>query len=302
MYSNEAMDLLNAIEVEPQTEVDAPNPPQKTSNRAPSKQDRRLERQFRRLDQMVARRDMQDNAITTIDGIPNLVFSLPDQETHHWSDFRRAIRNARRDGFAFFSIDNFIGYGIFYRNEGITEEHIARFRDPYVAHVQNELQPGGAAANDFLLVREVPMREEYDLEGFPIMRFFSYDIPQVAKYDLLRHRLVVTAVVNWGRLDRALVDEGFGVVGINVTPDDQSLPYSVDVSWPTGDTFRIKTPMSQVSCEVERALYEFSGLDDVVRKVGSLKLLPETISYEDWDASLKAQATDDDAGQQTKAK
>jgi len=246
---------------------------------------------------MVARRDMQDNGITTIDGIPNLVFRLPVEETHHWADFRRAIRNARRDGFSFFSIDNFIGYGIFYRKEGVTEEHIASYRDAYLAHVQNELlsEPVG---NPFLLIREIPMKEDYDLEGFPIMRFFSYDIPQVAINDLLRHRLVVTALVNWGRLDSALVDQGFAVVGINANPDDQSLPYSVDVSWPTGDTFRVQIPTNQVSREVERALYEFSGLNDVVRKVASVKLLPETIAYEDWDASLKAQETDDEAASQ----
>jgi hypothetical protein len=289
MYSNEPMDLLKASEKKTEPDAGDPTPPQKASNRGPSKPDRRLKRQFQRLDEMIARRDMEENSITTIDGIPNIVFRLPHEDTHHWSDLRRAIRDARREGFAFFSIDNFTGYGIFYRKEGVTEEHIAKFREPYVAHVQNELHPE-QAANPFLLVRQVPMKEEYDLEGFPIMRFFSYDIPQIAISDLLRHRLVVTAVVNWSRLDSALVDRGFKVVGINATSEDQKLPYSVEVSWPTGDRFRVETPMNQVSREVERALYEFLGLDDVVQKVASVQLLPEYISYEDWDASLKAQS------------
>lgn len=73
--------------------------------------------------------------------------------------------------------------------------------------------------------------------------------------------------------------------------DDQGYPYSVEVSWPTGDRFRVGIPSSRVSRDVERALYEFSGLGDVIQKVASVKLLPELISYEEWDASLKAQAT-----------
>lgn len=289
VYSNESLDRLKSVAVGSSPNVDAQIAPTASSS---YRQDRRLERQIKRLDEMVARRDAEENAIVTIDDIPNVALRLTHGDTHYWRDFRRAIRNARRDGFSFFSIDGFIGYGLFYRREGVTEEHIASFQEPYVQQVQSDLIPTAEDANRFLLVREVPMREEYDIEGFPIMRFFSYKIPRVAINDLLRHRLMVTAVVNMGRLDHALVDQGFTVVGINATSEDQPLPYSVDVSWPNGERFRVGIPMSQVSREVERALYEFSGLDDVIQKVASVKLLPEVISYEDWNASLEAQASE----------
>jgi hypothetical protein len=291
VYSNEPMELSPKAVKQAQSESDT-IPREQNENQTQYRQDRRLEKQFRRLDQMVALREIKENAITVIDGVPNLVFRLPDEESHHWSDLRRAIRNARRDGFAFFSIDRFIGYGLFYRKEGVTDEHISNFREPYVEHIKKELLAAAASANDFLLVRQLPMLEEYDTEGFPIMRFFSYKIPKVAIIDFLRNRLLVTAVVNFGRLDNALVDEGFTVSGINSQDEDEAYSYSVEVAWPTGDAFRVKIPSAQVSREVERALYEFSGLDDVVRKVASVKLLPELISYEDWEASLKSTATD----------
>lgn len=298
MYSNEPMDLLKRIEKKPKPDASASTLPEKHSASAPAKQDRRLKKQFQRLDKMIAHRDMEDNAITTVDGIPNILFRLPHEDTHHWADLRRAIRNARRDGCAFFSIDHFIGYTIFYRREGVTEEHISKFREPMVERVQDDLLAHGGGG--FLLVRELPTKEEYDVEGFPFMRFFSYKIPQNAIADLLRNRLLMVAVVNYGLLDAALAERGFNVTGMNGEPRDDAYPYSCDVAWPTGETFRLGMPSSQVSREVERALYEFLGLDDVVQKVASVQLLPDLISYADFEASLEAQAAHDDAVQQTK--
>ena len=288
VYSNESLELSTNVDKQTRAALETPTPPE-TSSKRPYKQDRRLDKQFRRLDQMVSRRDMKDNAITTIDGIPNVVFRLPHADTHRWSDFRRAIRRARRDGFSCFSIDQFIGYGIFYRKEGVSEEHIAKFREPFIEHVQSELlEANGGHAKGFLLVRQIPLKEEYDVEGFPFMRFFSYDIPQIAVADLLRNRLLVTATVNYGRLDAALIDQGFAV-----DHEDSGYRYSIDVAWPSGETFRLGIPASHVSREVERALYEFSGLDDVVQKVAAVKRLPEMISYEEWGASLESKADDD---------
>lgn len=289
VYSNESLALSANVDEQAPPILDALNPLDERSKRAPRKQDRRLERQFRRLDQMVARRDIRENTMTTIDGIPNVVFRLPHAETHHWSDFRRAIRCARRDGFAFFSIDQFIGYGVFYCKEGVTEEHIAKFREPFVEGAMNEVL--GTCAGDengFVLVRQIPMLEKYDVEGFPITRFFSYDIPKIAVADLLRNRLLMTVTVNFGRLDAALVDQGF-----TIDQKDKAYRYSVDVSWQSGESFRLDIPSSYVSREVERALYEFSGLDDVIQKVVAVKRLPETIPYEEWEASLKSVATAD---------
>lgn len=291
VYSNESLEISTNFDKEVRAALDPPTPSETDSQRAPHKRDRRLEKQFRRLDQMVKRRDMKDNAITTIDGIPNLVFRLPHADTHHWSDFRRAIRSARRDGYSFFAIDNFIGYGVFYSKEGVSEEHITKFRDPFCEHVKNELiDPDGGGANGFLLVRQIPMLEKYDIDGFPIMRFFSYEIPQIAVSDLLRNRLLVTVTVNFGRLDAALIERGFVV-----SDDDQAYRYSRDIAWPNGEGFRLRIPTSQVSREVERALYEFSGLDDVVQKVAAVERLPEMISYEEWEASLASAATVDHA-------
>ena len=297
VYSNEPLELPSTVDKqhnEAESDVALRMPSEENLTRAPYRQDRRLVKQLRRLDQMVALRDMKDDSIATIDGIPNLMFRVPHADTHHWSDFRRAIRKARRDGYAFFSIDDFIGYGVHYREEGVTEEHVKRFLPLYAEHVENKLLPVDEASNRFLLIRQIPMLEEYDTEGFPIMRFFSYDIPQIAVTDLLRNRLLVAVAVNFGRIDSALVDHGFTVSGINADREHDGYPYSIVVAWEGGETFRVQIPMTYVSREVERALYEFSGLDDIIQHVAAVKRLPEMISYEEWEASLKSQATEHD--------
>ena len=132
------------------------------------------------------------------------------------------------------------------------------------------------------------MREKYDTEGFPVMRFFSYDIPQTAINDLIHGRLSIVASASFRVVDTALAESGFTVAGVNSESTNDGYPYSVKIGWPTGEDFLLQLPSSQVSREVERALYEFSGLDDVVRKVSSVRLIPNTISYQAWDASLRA--------------
>jgi len=126
------------------------------------------------------------------------------------------------------------------------------------------------------------------------MRFFNYKIPKIAVDDLLHNRLAVAAMANFARVDAALVNQGFTASGITSGGDNEGYPYSIDVGWPTGETLRFKIPSTQVSREVERALYEFSGLDDVVRHLASVKLLPDLIPYDEWEASLKSEATDQD--------
>ena len=287
MYCNEQMNLPQPDESLVDIEIDTAKPKQEAPS-PPRRQDRRLDRQFKRLDEMVKRRDMDENSVTAIDGIPNIVVRVPHEDTHHWADLRAAIRQARRDGFAFFSIDNYVGYTVWYRKDGVTEEHMNSFGLQYAELVREHLMSSDPAGNGFLMVREIPMNEEYDIEAFPIMRFFSYKIPKNAIQDFLHHRLMMAAAVNWGRVDGALIDEGF-----TVPKKGGEGTYSVEICWPTGDKFRVQTPTNLVSREVERGLYEFCGLKDVVQKIASVKQLPQVISFEDWDASLKPQMTDE---------
>jgi hypothetical protein len=138
-----------------------------------------------------------------------------------------------------------------------------------------------------MLVREIPMKEKYDTEGFPIMRVFNYQIPKSAIRDLIRRELVITGVVSYGVLDEALAEEGFGVSGINLESKDDSYRYEVDIAWADDHKFRLQIPSMQIYREAERAMYEFCGLDDVIRAASSVKLLPEVFAYEEWEASIK---------------
>ncbi len=291
MYSNESIDESTDYDASTRHQADtAVVLPQALPEKMANRPDRRLDKQFRRLDGVKARRDMKDNAITTIDGIPNLVFRLSDRETHHWADLRRAIRCARRDGYAAFSIDNFIAYALFYRKEGVNEEHMSKFKERFVDNVQDSITTERQPENRFIMLREIPMQEKHDIDGFPIMRFFDYEIPKIAVKDLLHHRLVVTAMANFARVDYALADRGFKVAGISSEKVDAGSSYSVDVRWPTEECLRLHVPSGQVSREVERAMYEFSGLEDVIQKVSSVQTLPERFTFDEFDAAMKYQS------------
>jgi hypothetical protein len=47
---------------------------------------------------------------------------------------------------------------------------------------QKQLLATHEGARNGDLVRHIPMREEWDAQGAPVMRFFSYDIPNVRRY------------------------------------------------------------------------------------------------------------------------
>jgi hypothetical protein len=140
VYCNEPMDLLRPIAKDPK-DAKSPTLAVETSNQAPTRKDRRLDRQFERLDIMKNRRDMVDNSITKIDGIPNINLRIDREEGHRWHELRRAIRAARRSGFSFFSIDNFIAYGIWYQKGGVSAEHLHSYGPTYAKEVaQNFLK------------------------------------------------------------------------------------------------------------------------------------------------------------------
>ena len=277
VYSNEPFEVA---EIGTATEGQEHQTPQRevSSPKRAAKEDRRIDNQIRRLNRMARRRDMPENTVTTIDGIPNLVFRSSHEETHHWTELRRSIRMARRDGYAFFSIDGFIGYAVLYRKEGVREADILSKRDQFVNDVQEHLLASqGSNIRNAFLSRQIPMEEDEDLKTLPVMRFYSYNLPQKAISDFIRNRLLISVVVNTGRVDTALVDLGFNAAPADGHPLDLDYPYSIEVEAETGESFRVGVPSTYVLDEIDRAVYEFSGLDDVLRKVAVIKQLPEHI-------------------------
>jgi hypothetical protein len=285
LYSNEPLDLpeerdrqlMNAAEsMEQKLE-----PPQRRL-----RADRRIEGQFDRLDKMVRRRDLAEDTITTFDGVPNVILRVDHSPAHHWTELRRAIRQARHDGYSFFDIDGFIGYALVYNGTGVTEDDL---RQPQMlVDVKRRLLMTNAGPQHSLIVRQLPLLEKNDTPGAPIMRFFSYAIPKRAKADLIHNRLVIVAVVNMGPLDAAVARRGLSVASQNGDLAMRGYPYAADLVWPNGETDSVAIPMISVSKHVETAIHEFCGLDFVADHVASVTSLPGVIRREEWLAALKS--------------
>lgn len=284
IYSNEPLNLPE--ERQPKRgRVGAPTPEMSDPGQRRRKEDRRIRDQFERLDKMVRCRDLKDDAVTMVDGVPNVILRVDHDQIHHWPELHRAIRTARSEGYAFFDIDGFIGYAVVYDKNGVTAEHFTktRLRDD----VQERLLSSEDCIRNSLMVQQIPMREDHDPVGAPIMRFFSYDIPKRTKADLIHGRLLIMAMVNTGRLDKALAERG-----LTIEPEDGDLArrgyrYTVDLVWPTGETECMAIPYTSVQHHVNTAMHEFSGLDYVVDHVTAIRRMPESISRTGWLASVE---------------
>lgn len=93
---------------------------------------------------------------------------------------------------------------------------------------------------------------------------------------------ISSPVSRMGRLDNALADRG-----ITIEPDQSELvrrgyPYTVDLTWATGETECLGIPYASVQHHVNTAIHEFSGLDYVVDYVTAIRRLPESISRDDF--------------------
>jgi hypothetical protein len=248
----------------------------------PTREDRRIRGQFVRLDNMVLRRDLATDAVTIVEGMANVVLMVDHSPTHRWADLRRAIRDARRHGYSFFDIDGFIGYGLAYNESGVSVDDLLK---PQIRNdVRDRLLGGGAAmrGQGSLIVQQIPLLERHDAQGAPVMRFFNYSIPKRAKADLIRNRLLITAVVNMGRLTPALVERGLGVEPADSDLAGRGYPYTANLVWPDGQTDCLGIPTTAVSGHVKVAVNEFLGLAYVADHVASVTQLPDVISREEW--------------------
>jgi hypothetical protein len=285
LYSSEPLELPEERQPK-RRKARNETPDESGAGLARRKEDRRIRDQFKRLDKMVDRRDLEFDAVTIVDGIPNVVLSVDHRQVHHWPDLRHAIRTARSAGYAFFDLDGFIGYAVIYDNYRANPEF---FKQSTVREdVQERLICDENGVRNRLTVQQIPMREVHDMVGAPVMRFFNYDIPKRAKADLIHGRLLIISMVNTGRLDMALADRGFAI-----EPEDSNLaqrhyPYTVDLEWSTGETVCLAIPDTAVQHHVQTAIHEFSGLDYVVDHVAAIRRVPEIISREDWLRGVEA--------------
>ena len=76
------------------------------------------------MDIVIASKNAPMHELTKIGDGYNFNLQLAEEQQPHWEELRRAIRTARRDGFAYFELGGFVGYSLIYNATGVTEEVI----------------------------------------------------------------------------------------------------------------------------------------------------------------------------------
>ncbi|KQN94889.1 hypothetical protein [Arthrobacter sp. Leaf69] len=263
--------------------------------RKPRREDRRLDKQFNRMVKAVAHRTAEDHKLTKIDGSSHLSLVSDVEDHHHWAELRKAIRHARSNGYAFFSVDNFIGYGLWFNPNGVVKEDVA---DPrFVEDIQSHVLSDDLGDRNSLTIGAIPIEED-NAHAPLLMPFTVYEIPQRAISDILHGRLVIMAAMNTGHVERALADAGLKVELEPGARDGRSFKLRTTLQWPTGERLSVEIPAPWL--ESMAAMHEFLGIESIVSKTSAIKSVPERMSFEEFasgrDNPLREEPTEADSG------
>lgn len=243
----------------------------------PRREDRRLEKQFNRMVTAVARRTAEDHKLTQVDGSPHLSLVSDVEDHHHWAELRKAIRIARKHGYAFFQVDNFLGYGLWFNPKGVAKEDVA---DPrFIEDIQRDILSDELGDRNSLTLGALPIEEDHAHAPL-LMPFTVYEIPHRAISDMLHGRLVMMAAMNTGHVERALADAGFKVELEPGALDSRSFKLRTALQWPTGERSELEIPAPWV--EISAAMHEFLGMESIVSKTSAIRCLPKRIPFEEF--------------------
>jgi hypothetical protein len=212
---------------------------------------------------------VEDHKLVEVAGSNLLSTTMESEASSHWKQLRRAIRGARKNGYASEVVEGTFLYCAFYNPEGVTAEFVKNDR------VVDDIKTSG------ILFSNNPDRNSLVLHGMPVedgvdahlhLPFFLYSIPQKAISDLIYGRLVVIVAVNHGRIVEALEREGFQVKtrqeGGNSHPyssmvissridDDPGVPYVAE--------FR------NLNMHIAETIYEFKSIDYLIEIATSMR-------------------------------
>jgi hypothetical protein len=245
--------------------------------------DRRLEKQVDRMHAAKSLRSMEDRVMGAHNGEPLMHIATQEVDPHHWTELRRAIRAAHQDGYAFFSIDGYVGYSLLYSPSGVTAEDIKSAtrlpEDLRMSLLRHEI----GSRNSITLT---PLPIEENSNSAAVMPFFLYDIPHRAIADLLHGRLIIYAALNAGAIEQAFTDRGFEVTPKTSDSDPRSFAVQKEVDWASGYKSLVDIPAPWT--EISEAIHEFKGLNGIVAKATAIVKVAEEISFEEFTAAADA--------------
>lgn len=250
----------------------------------PRREDRRLQKQLDRMHEARERRDAPDNAISQVAGKGFISLALDDDGPSQWKMLRQSIRKAKCEGYAFFSIDGFTGYGVFYDSVKITA---ASFTVDAFAKDINGLLMHTNKEKASLLLRLLPIGDD-DQSAPKVLPFFLYDIPQTAKDDLLYGRLSIMSVTNYRRLEEEILSRGFETAVPEGSSTFGEFNVHATLRWPDGRSLRVRSPMPWE--DIVASIHEFRGMKSVIDKLEAVRNMPQNIAFEDFNFEMHGEA------------
>lgn len=251
-----------------------PSDVQPASNEVKARRpDRRIERQLRRMDLAVAKKNAPLHEYAKIGDQYHFSLQLDNEEQPHWAELRRAIRAARRDGFAYFELGGFVGYSLFYNAQGVTTEDIKA--SPLPRHVVGLMHEEIGDRNS-ITVSQLP-DDEGDAWSANVLPFYLWDVPQRAIRDLIRNRLMVTATYNSGWMEKLLTDAGLTVIPDAGGSDKRTFEVVAHFGWEGKAKVEYH---SHVWEEMYVAVHEFRGPLAVVQRALAVTSAPEVATFE----------------------
>lgn len=266
---------------------------QSTSDHSPDltrrrRADRRIERQLARMDVATTSKNAPLHKSTKIGDRHVFPISLPDEQKPHWKQLRRAIRNARRDGNAYFELGGFVGYSLVYNNAGVSSEDIqsTSLAEDVKGLVHEEIGDRNSITLSFL------PDDEKDTYSSKVLPFYLWEVPQRAIRDILRNRLVIVATYNSGWIEKLLTDAGLTVVPDDTNRDGRGFEVIASFGWEGEARAEYH---SHVWEEMFVAVHEFRGPNAVIQRALAPTAMPTLVKLEDF---IPADADEDIGGRQ----
>lgn len=235
--------------------------------------DRRIERQMARMDIATASKNAPIHQLTKIGDGHVFAFKLDEEQQPHWKELRRAIRHARRDGFAYFELGGFVGYSLIFNPDGVTKEDIQR--SPMPDHVVGLMHEEIGERNSITV--STLADDEDDSFASKVLPFYLWEVPQRAIRDVLRHRLLITAAYNSGWMEKLLVDAGLTVIPEKSGRDRRGFEVVATFEWAGEAQVEYH---SSVWEEMYVAVHEFRGPTAVIERALAPMSAPRIVSLD----------------------
>ncbi|MEU4009483.1 hypothetical protein AB0H30_13525 [Streptomyces pseudogriseolus] len=235
------------------------------------RQDRRIEKQFKRMSKALTLQEAADSQIFEVDGNSTMSLLVESSSEGHWGKINELIEESRTTGYASVCIDKAFMYVALYSSDGVTEGSVANPRILDDLKATEFLSEGGKHGN-FLEISAIPAQETRAAQLY--MPFYLYPISQVAISDFMHGRLVVVALTNAGRIAEALERDGFDVT---IPPGTRSPSDSISVAIPAE-----RLRFEGLGFHIRESIHECKGMDfilDVARGIrGTAQLAGEELS------------------------